>query len=83
MKLSLDLTVLSLNFAFPLVDCVTSSKLLFSKIQFLHLQNYYRKCCFLLCEDQIREGKFQWSEQRLNLLRSAGVSILVFDLLTF
>lgn len=54
--------VLNLKFGFPLMAYVTLSKLLFSKLQCLHLQNYYRKGYSLLCEGQIGKANLQCLE---------------------
>lgn len=75
--------ILSLNVGFPNMDSMTLGKLLFSKPKCFHLQNYYRTHYVLLCQDQIREAKLQYLEQRLNLSEKFGISILGFDFLTF
>lgn len=67
MKLSFNLIILSLNFGFPAMYCVTLNKLLFSKPHLFHWKNYYSKGYFLLCEDHIREAKFQCPEKRQNM----------------
>lgn len=61
--------VLSLNFGFLIMDYMTLRKLLFSELQFFIGKIIIEKkhTCFLLCDDQIREAKFQCLKQRLTL----------------